>query len=203
MHPQHRTASPANQEVFVQASVLSGCDYTPNRLAGVGPVTSFRMVKGHSHREDGERFGRVLRGVRIVPPADIEEGDNGNVRKEKKEEDDGDCDVVGGSGWRRNLRQAAERASNDYEALLAKSEAVFYYHFFEVAVDGSIIPFVEPPKPELESEAKSDDRRGLKIVQLRNRIGTKTKTKTKVVAQKEKCNEIHSQKQVGHINITL
>ena len=91
--------------LFVQGCVLSGCDYAPNLLSGVGLVNAFKAVRDNAYRNDNVRLKRILDSV---------------PRKAKAE-----LDMV------------------EYEEILAKSEAVFYYHIVE-HMDGSIKPMLEP-----------------------------------------------------------
>merc|ERR1719223_2129583 len=86
--------------LFVQACVLSGCDYAPSQLSGVGFVNSFKLVMENAFRDDEERFVRLLK---FLPKSKILA-----------------CD---GEKISRNL---ASEVIENYEELLAKSEAVFY-----------------------------------------------------------------------------
>ena len=47
--------------LFVEACVLSGCDYVANRLTKVGPTTSFRLIKESAHRKNSQRFEKILK----------------------------------------------------------------------------------------------------------------------------------------------
>lgn len=49
--------------LFVQACVLAGSDYSPNKLNGVGLVTAFKMLRDNAHRPCEERFRHVLTGL--------------------------------------------------------------------------------------------------------------------------------------------
>jgi hypothetical protein len=46
--------------LFVQACVLTGCDYAANDLPGVGLVNAFKLIRDNAYRKDHERFQRVL-----------------------------------------------------------------------------------------------------------------------------------------------
>ena len=56
----------AGVRLFVQACVLSGCDYVANRLSKVGPIGAFKLVKENAHRDPSVRFVRILRGAKIA-----------------------------------------------------------------------------------------------------------------------------------------
>jgi len=119
--------------LFVQACVLSGCDYIVNRLSKVGPVTAFRLVKEASHRDAGIRFERVLKslpsGSKLVAETSDKSSEDGD--NEDAEYDDflelPDTD-----------RDSKER----YEELLSKSEAVFYYHLTKEISSNKVLPLV-------------------------------------------------------------
>ena len=149
---KERSEPGSGVRLFVQACVLSGCDYAPNRLSKVGPVTAFRLTREASHRDPSERFGRILRslpaGSRLIaaaaaaavpPPASSFSGDDG-------EEDGG-----GGMGgeivkddddFRSPSDSDPRDAKVEYEDLLIKSEAVFYYHLVREVSTGNIEPLV-------------------------------------------------------------
>jgi 5'-3' exonuclease len=46
--------------LFVQSCVLTGCDYSPNLLSGVGLVNAFKLVRNSVHRSNCDRFRHVL-----------------------------------------------------------------------------------------------------------------------------------------------
>ena len=94
--------------LFVQACVLSGCDYAPNKLSGVGLVTAFKAVRDNSFCTDQEK--RIKRVLTSLP---------------------------------RKARAGLDMT--EYEEILAKSEAVFYYHIVE-HIDGSIKPMLDQRK---------------------------------------------------------
>lgn len=131
----------AGVRLFVQACVLSGCDYVSNRLTKVGPVKSFQLVKEVSHRQPHVRFDRLLKslpkGSRLLP----EGGDNiasGNGRDgDDSDEFDEEFPLSGLN---------VEDENKKYEELLLKSEAVFYYHLVKSISNGKIIPLT-PHKP--------------------------------------------------------
>ena len=58
--------------LFVQACVLSGCDYAANLLTGVGLVTAFKTVRDNSHLLPEDMFMIVLSGLRKKIPADVD-----------------------------------------------------------------------------------------------------------------------------------
>lgn len=58
--------------LFVQACVLSGCDYAPNLLNGVGLVTAFKIVRDNSHLLPEELFMAVLNSLRKKLPTDVD-----------------------------------------------------------------------------------------------------------------------------------
>ncbi|KAL9183874.1 hypothetical protein ACHAXT_004730 [Thalassiosira profunda] len=135
--------------LFVQACVLSGCDYCPSRLSKVGPVTSFRLVKEASHRDPADRFERVLKslpnGSKLVAeaPAGSEDGENDGVNE------NGELDEF--LSQPDNDRDAKEK----YEELLSKSEAVFYYHLAKDLESGEIVPLVAHNSSESRADGGS------------------------------------------------
>ena len=46
--------------LFVQSCVLTGCDYAPNQLSGVGLVTAFKHLRNAIHCDSSDRFRHVL-----------------------------------------------------------------------------------------------------------------------------------------------
>lgn len=63
---RERRQKGSGARMFVQACVLTGCDYAPSQLAGVGLVTAFKMVKENAHRDVGLRFHHILNSFRRV-----------------------------------------------------------------------------------------------------------------------------------------
>mmetsp|Transcript_3769 Transcript_3769/g.7997 ORF Transcript_3769/g.7997 Transcript_3769/m.7997 type:complete len:989 (-) Transcript_3769:220-3186(-) len=131
----------AGVRLFVQACVLSGCDYVSNRLTKVGPVKSFQLVKEVSHRQPHVRFDRLLKslpkGCRLLP----EGGDKINSENGR---DGDDSDEFDDEFPLSGLNVEDEKMK--YEELLSKSEAVFYYHLVKSISNGKIIPLT-PHKP--------------------------------------------------------
>ncbi|KAL3774695.1 hypothetical protein ACHAW5_003767 [Stephanodiscus triporus] len=139
--------------LFVQACVLSGCDYAPNRLSKVGPVTAFRLAMDASHRDPGERFGRILRnlpagsGIVVAPGPSTSSGDGdsddgGGASPGKEDDDDDDNANEDGDPPPPPPPDADRDARAEYEELLSKSEAVFYYHLVRDSSTGNICPLV-------------------------------------------------------------
>ena len=93
--------------LFVQACVLAGCDYAPNKLSGIGLVNAFKLVRDNAFRNDSVRFAKILESL---------------PHKAKKDVD-----------------------TNAYEIILAKSEAVFYYHLVR-HLDGTVKPLSGTPR---------------------------------------------------------
>ncbi|KAL7484846.1 hypothetical protein ACHAW6_010445, partial [Cyclotella cf. meneghiniana] len=132
---QKEAAHPgAGVRLFVQACVLSGCDYVPNRLSKVGPVTAFKLVKEASHRKPCERFDRVMKslpnGSKLL--SEMPEDDGANTEETKDNDHHGifhSCECYG------DMKEK-------YLELLSKSEAIFYYHYVKEQASGSIVPLV-------------------------------------------------------------
>ena len=61
--------------LFVQCCVLSGSDYSPNRLNGVGLVNSFKLIRDNAHRDCDERFACVLSSLSKKARGDIDAED--------------------------------------------------------------------------------------------------------------------------------
>ena len=132
-------AAGAGVRLFVQAGVLSGCDYAPNRLAKVGPVNAFRLVQEAGHRAPEDRFARVLRGLPagsvLVAPAGTGDGEDEDKRPEVGDGGGDDEDDF------LSQPDPSRDAKAKYEELLAKSQAVFYYHLVKDDT-GAIIPLL-------------------------------------------------------------
>ena len=111
---QHRKPG-LGVRLFVQASVLSGCDYASNELPGVGLVNAFKLIRDNAYRQDQERFQRVL------------------------------------ASFPNKVKNALN--VEQYEEILSKSEAVFYYHLVkdETGTIGPLNPF-----PNLQPENEGD-----------------------------------------------
>lgn len=107
--------------LFVQSCVLSGCDYAPNRLEGVGLVTAFKQVRNAIHRSSEDRFRHALN---LFPT---------------------------------KARKGVDKI--EYEELLAKSEAVFYYHPV-IQKDGEVVFLQDPHNSEKLAHAPSLERFG-------------------------------------------
>lgn len=86
--------------MFVQACILSGCDYAPSRLNGIGLVNAFRMVKDFANRDANDRFSIILRSL---PSSKISSTDCTDAT-------------------------SVDKAIRDYEDILARSEVAFYFH---------------------------------------------------------------------------
>ncbi len=137
--------------LFVQACVLSGCDYVPNRLSKVGPVTAFKLVKEASHRNAAIRFERVLKSL----PA------GSKLLAEKCEKDadgneDDDDDFL-------SLLDTDRNAKVKYEELLSKSESVFYYHLVRELSTGRVVPLVAHNQSTKRVDVGSDDDENLEV----------------------------------------
>lgn len=104
--------------MFVQACVLSGCDYAPSRVSGVGLVTAFKMIKENIHRDPHCRFEHTLK----------------SVSKDKFSVSDDLQDS-----------NSNEKLRGDYEELMAKSECVFYFHRV-LDQKGKVVPLVDSKK---------------------------------------------------------
>ena len=46
--------------LFVQGCVLTGSDYSPSQLHGVGIVTAFKLIRDNAHRDCAKRFRSIL-----------------------------------------------------------------------------------------------------------------------------------------------
>lgn len=128
----------AGVRLFVQACVLSGCDYVPNRLSKVGPVTAFKLVKDASHRQPGERFDRVMKSL---PKGSVlqKEPTDGKANDEEANADEDINDFL-------SCCSSYSEMKEKYLELLSKSEAVFYYHLVKELTGGCVVPLM-PHKP--------------------------------------------------------
>jgi 5'-3' exonuclease len=109
--------------LFVQACTLSGCDYAPSRVSGMGLVTAFKTVKENIHRDPHCRFSCTLK----------------SISKEKLANDP-------------FQQKSTNDPREEYEELLAKSECVFYFHRV-LDRAGKIVPLVQSDLPQLKDEA--------------------------------------------------
>lgn len=118
----------AGVRLFVQACVLSGCDYVANNLSKIGPIGAFKLVKENAHRDPSVRFERILRGAKIsAEPADK----------------DSDDEVDGDDFFESLVPSASDgQRKEKYEELLSQSEAVFYYHLVKEVDTDEIVPLV-------------------------------------------------------------
>ena len=103
---------------FVQACILTGCDYSSNQIKQFGIVNSFKQVQNALHKKHQDRFRHILRSL------------------PKKARDGLQFD--------------------DYEEILAKSEAVFYYHPVRQQ-DGTIVHLNDPAEPGAPDLGRFDD----------------------------------------------
>jgi len=142
----------AGVRLFVQACVLSGCDYVPNRLSKVGPVTAFKLVKEASHRDPSIVFERVLKSLPTGSKLIAETGDNNGLG-------DGDEGNDNEENYDEFLSSpaTARDAKDQYEELLSKSEAVFYYHLAKQLDTGNVGPLVPHKSNETEREEKGSN----------------------------------------------
>jgi len=148
----------AGRRAFVQSCVLAGCDYAPSLVAGVGTVGAFKQVKENRNREESIRFRRILMPFRGKIQAYEDEGDD--TKKEARKDKRGDCadgngnDNAEGEPSKSQSSVTSRKKSksrkdqdmenlNVYENLLAKSEAVFYYHCVLNVSDGTIVNLTE------------------------------------------------------------
>jgi 5'-3' exonuclease len=127
--------------LFVQACVLSGCDYVPNRLSKVGPVTAFKLVKEASHRDASIRFERVLKSLPAGSKLLAEEYEKCSEDGKDNEHEDDDYDDF------LSLPDTDRNAKVKYEELLSKSESVFYYHLVRDLSTGKVVPLVKYNQP--------------------------------------------------------
>lgn len=139
--------------LFVQACVLSGCDYIANRISKVGPVGAFKLVKEASHREAAIRFERVLKSLPAGSKLVAEAGDKSSEDDDVEDEEYDDFLELPD-----NERDAKEK----YEELLSKSEAVFYYHLAKELSTGKIVPLVAHNKSS-EIDVDGNDTTSLEV----------------------------------------
>lgn len=123
--------------LFVQSCILSGCDYAPSRLSGVGLVTAFKMIVDNSHRDPDSRFSHVLKLIpREKISLDIDE-DNAQFNEIEP------------------YRKHKPEPYDLYEELLSKSEAVFYHHHVLHLKSMDIAPLMMPKSSASDGMAKS------------------------------------------------
>ncbi len=133
MSSRERRQKGSGARMFVQACVLAGCDYAPSRLAGVGLVTAFKMIKENAHRNVGARFQNVLNSI---PREKILLLNGGGSAVDER--------TINASTSSTNSKNGdILHAIQTYETLLAKSEAVFYYHHVRHFDSGKVVPLNE------------------------------------------------------------
>lgn len=129
--------------LFIQACVFSGCDYVPNRLSKVGPITAFKMMKDASHRKHDERFNRVMKSL---PRGSILQHESSEDKNEDDDNDEDDDGFFASFGSYNDLKEK-------YLELLTKSEAIFYYHLVKEQASDSITPLVPHKQPDSSDTA--------------------------------------------------
>jgi len=125
------------KRLFVEACVLAGCDYTTNTLSldGIGLITSCKSIAAHAHRSHNERLQHVLR----------------------------DWKGSGGGATAPSSVSASNKVSlAEYEELLAKSVAVFYYHYVYCSSNNNIVP-LQPLHGTFFSSTSSDENESICI----------------------------------------
>ena len=130
----------AGCRLFIQACILSGCDYVPNRLSKVGPITAFKMVADASHRRHDQRFERVMR---TLP--------RGSILQKEVDEDSNNINAADDENSFPSSCDSYNDLKEKYLALLTKSEAIFYYHLVKEQATGDIVPLV-PHKQAVSSD---------------------------------------------------
>jgi exonuclease-1 len=71
LQARERHQAGAGRRLFVQACVLTGCDYAPNSLPGVGLVKAFTLITQAAVQPADQRFAAVVRG-RLTPPSAVD-----------------------------------------------------------------------------------------------------------------------------------
>ena len=149
VHLEERKAG-AGRRAFVQSCVLAGCDYAPSLVAGVGTVGAFRKVQENRNREESVRFRRILMPFRgkIAAYAEEEEEAAEETSEGGHDGEDGPNESQSSVSTQKKSKKSRRDQEMDnlnvYENLLAKSEAVFYYHCVLNVSDGSIGNLTEP-----------------------------------------------------------
>jgi exonuclease-1 len=138
----------AGCRLFIQACVLSGCDYVPNRLSKVGPITAFKMVKDASHRKHAERFDRVMKSLPRGSILQNESSDDKNNDDEGAYDNDNDFSTSCGS--------PDNDMKEKYLELLTKSEAIFYYHLVREQASDLIVPLVPHKQSSIDNDVSAN-----------------------------------------------
>ncbi|GMH55675.1 hypothetical protein TL16_g01965 [Triparma laevis f. inornata] len=128
----HEKRHGTGRRMFIQACILSGCDYVPS-LVGVGIMGAFKMVVQAADRGGGERIEFCLAGRK---------GMGKMLSKEKEKEND---DLNGDSFFKTVVRDPVA-----YEELCMKSEAVFFYHRVYAVNEEKCVTFI-PVKEEIDA----------------------------------------------------
>ena len=142
----------AGRRAFVQSCVLAGCDYAPSLVAGVGTVGAFKQVKENRNRDESVRFRRILMPFRGKIQA-YEEEEGGDDDAEDTSTSESQSSVTTHKSKSRKDQEMENL--NVYENLLAKSEAVFYYHCVQDVSNGTIVHLTEPQETALGEDGKA------------------------------------------------
>jgi len=76
---RQRTHPGRGERLFVQACVLSGCDYAPSLLSGVGLVTAFKLVRDNSDVSPEKVYRRALSGLSKKAKIGVQSEDYNNL----------------------------------------------------------------------------------------------------------------------------
>jgi 5'-3' exonuclease len=141
---QEKRDTGSGVRLFVQACVLSGCDYAPNQLAGVGTVKAFQLVRQAIHRPSERRFQCILKQLshQVI---------NSLYQQHTTRFDDKTDDL---SPNKQRERRSLHAVLETYVERLAQSEAVFYYHPVRDR-SNCIVPLCE--YPVLRGDGKNND----------------------------------------------
>ena len=118
-----RRKTGVGRRMFVQACILSGCDYSPS-MPGIGLITAFKMIKEFSNKNPDDRFHHIVRAIKAKMET--------KTRKDKH---------LSPSSTQ---LQTVSFDFKTHEIRLSKSEAAFYYHLVWRGKDNSIDHFLLP-----------------------------------------------------------
>ena len=119
----------SGRRLFVQACILSGCDFVPH-LSGFGTKKAFKLIHQNASRSSERRLHQICKSIRAS--TSTSSSSSSSISNDK------DVNAVF------NPKHMKEEHWNAYEENLYKAEAAFYYHHIRDA-RGKIQPLTSIP----------------------------------------------------------
>lgn len=137
LHTRECRERGSGRRLFVQACVLSGCDFVPH-LSGFGTKKAFKLIYQNASRSSERRLHQICKSIR----ASTSSSSSSSISNDK------DVTAV------LNPKHMKEEHWNAYEENLYKAEAAFYYHHVRDA-RGKIEPLCSIPLSSNDMTATS------------------------------------------------